>query len=152
MRLSSLLTIITAAFTSRIIAIPASPNFDNNPINILQAREGDHCYESTFHGETFNGSALITDCQQLADSLDGSLSKEVDKYERPYAIHGTCKFLVYNNIRPYHYIARVGDQDVKDIIRDSISKFGRDGRVGARGTMRCNPGNQYVSWSIRREN
>lgn len=43
----------------------------------------------------------------------------------------------------------VGTSDVKDLIRDSISKFRRsDGRVGSRGIMPCGPDEIAIVWGL----
>ncbi|KAL1838718.1 hypothetical protein VTJ49DRAFT_2283 [Mycothermus thermophilus] len=178
MQLSFLLTVIATAFAVRVTAIAAPAPYPNKaapappcPKNAALARSlntvarrqddddewlrGRECYEVPWEmgGSVFSGAPLIEDCQKLADSLPGNTTKEIDAYDRPYAVNGTCAFVV----RVISCIPEVegiptfmGDRDVRRIIRNTIEKYGYQGRVGGIGFIRCNYALEYVQWMIQR--
>jgi hypothetical protein len=48
-------------------------------------------------------------------------------------------------------IYKVGNQDIIDLINDSVSKFQRDGLVGSKGVMNCQQLGldlTYVLWGL----
>ncbi|KAK3897850.1 putative necrosis-inducing factor-domain-containing protein [Staphylotrichum tortipilum] len=155
MQLTKSLAFLAAALALGVDAAPvadpqSSPGYGPNPSSPDTTRLNkrlDKCGGSTFTGETSSGSPLIVDCQQLANNLSGSGSwwfyvwagtKELARY-------GTCRFMSYTVA---DFGVSVGDLDVKDLIRNSIAKVGRDGRVGAKGSMNCYPGGDAVWWYI----
>ncbi|KAL2272007.1 hypothetical protein VTJ83DRAFT_1378 [Remersonia thermophila] len=155
MQIPSLLTVLAAASAvSATTTIAAPVSSPNSAPSLLQARAGLHCYENLWEQAEMGGTApSIEDCQRLADSLSGAGEKEVDGYNRPYGVNGTCAFVV----RLMSCIPEVpgiptfiGDKDVQRVIRDSIAKWGRDGRIGGRGFIRCNFALEYVEWIIQR--
>ncbi|KAB5570500.1 putative necrosis-inducing factor-domain-containing protein [Coniochaeta sp. 2T2.1] len=118
------------------------------------------CGDSTFEDTTSAGSPLISDCLTMASNL---VRKEAtDKADTPVWMvesfikqqhqlvqFGTCAFGVQGGEKG-DLTFRVGNQDIIDIVRSAVEKFGRDGRVGARGEMRCNAAvfPPVISWGI----
>lgn len=121
------------------------------PCNPANGR--DYCGDSTFVDQGSDGSPLISDCEQIIkdiESTDSSWNTFIEM-QRDIRHSGTCHFGVTGKGRKGNSNFDVGGQDVIDIIRDAIRKFGRpDGRVGAKGIMQCN-GNikkQKVEWGL----
>ncbi|KAG7292650.1 hypothetical protein NEMBOFW57_002686 [Staphylotrichum longicolle] len=155
MQLTKTLALFAAALALGVDAAPVaepqgaldySPNPSSPETTKLQKRT-DRCGGSSFTGETSGGSPLISDCQQLANNLSGSgyWFFYVWNNTKELARFGTCRFMV-DTVSDHG--TSVGDLDVKDLIRDSIAKFGRDGRVGAKGAMNCGWSEEAVWWYI----
>ena len=108
------------------------------------------CGVSTFENRISNGSPSVADCQQLAYNIrgDGSWNHVGNPGQhRTLATFGTCVFGVEADPHFGRQSAfRVGNEDIIDLIRDSISLYQGDGRVGTRGIMMC--GNTQVLWGI----
>jgi hypothetical protein len=146
-------TTTLAALLSTAAALPTSENGATTAANTL-AKRTNKCGDSTFNGETSGGSPLVSDCEVLRNNIvgDGSWRISTFDYERDVASYGTCKFVVQAPVSSWSF---VGNEDIRDIIRDSISRFASDGRVGARGLMNCEPGSatssqaQLTWWWIR---
>jgi len=95
-----------------------------------------YCGSSTFVNKSSGGSPLVSDCQELARQYS-SVAKAIEVgTDRGIEVHryGTCVFGVIQRSPSGFYI---GDDDVKDIIRDSIAVFQLNGRVGTEGDMSC---------------
>jgi Pathogen effector len=55
--------------------------------------------------------------------------------QRRLVSYGSCAFGVTVG---FEGTAVVGNEDIRDLVRDSITKFRRsDGKVGSKGTMTC---------------
>ncbi|KAH8423398.1 uncharacterized protein LDX57_001157 [Aspergillus melleus] len=115
----------------------------------------DTCRESTFEDQTSDASPSVEDCLTIIENIEGDASTDythqvVGKRHREILAFGSCAFgveaiKVHGNV---NFV--IGGQNVIDIIRDSIKRFNRDGKVGAKGEMKCN-GNikdQPVKWGI----
>ncbi|KAL5120988.1 hypothetical protein ACEQ8H_001176 [Pleosporales sp. CAS-2024a] len=110
----------------------------------LVAREG-WCEDSTFINASSGGSPQIVDCQQLAANIVGSGNWFLTASDRTIAQYGTCAF----NARVESsgiQITHIGNDDVRDIIRDSIAKFAWQGKVGSGGHMNCD--GVGVTWGL----
>lgn len=70
--------------------------------------------------------------------------------QQAICVHKSCKFGVTGKGIHGNVDFKVGAQDVIDLVRDSISKFGGGGRVGSKGTMNCkgNIKGQTVDWGL----
>ncbi|KAB5558222.1 putative necrosis-inducing factor-domain-containing protein [Coniochaeta sp. 2T2.1] len=120
------------------------------------------CGDSTFENTTSAGSPFVSDCLTMVSNL---VRKEAtDKADTPVWMvesfikqqhqlvqFGTCAFGVQGGKKGDPSF-RVGNQDIIDVVRSAVEKFGRDGRVGARGEMRCNATvfPPVISWGIHR--
>ncbi|KAL2115757.1 hypothetical protein VTJ04DRAFT_10012 [Mycothermus thermophilus] len=152
MQLSSLLNIITIALASGVVAVPV-PESSPSDASILQARQVHECRDVTYFNQYDNilyGNALIDDCQKLAESIDANMSRSAIGYSVKY---GTCEFwsgIPWAIWAPWSwgwtYPTKIGGQDAKDIITNAIRRFGRDGRVSASGSMKCNQLSGETGW------
>ncbi|KAI9368303.1 putative necrosis-inducing factor-domain-containing protein [Aspergillus egyptiacus] len=112
------------------------------------------CGESTFENETSDASPLVADCLQIIKNIegDGSTSFEwivAGKPHRQILQFGTCAFGIEATDQDGNATFEVGGQDVINLIRDAVDKFGEE-KIGASGKMKCN-GNihdQDVLWGI----
>lgn len=109
------------------------------------------CGDSTFVNQGSEASPWISDCETIVRNIAGGGTWTLfDGYQRTLATYGTCAFGAQkvSGGSSVHY---VGNEDIRDLITDSIRKFGRnDGKIGAKGRMGCNaPGNSSaIEWGI----
>ncbi|OAL05421.1 hypothetical protein IQ06DRAFT_68527 [Phaeosphaeriaceae sp. SRC1lsM3a] len=129
-------SILLASLTTMASAAPTSL-----ATNILSKREN-RCENSTFENASSGGSPQIADCEQLARNIEGSGNWNLGCSQRTIATYGTCAF----GAEGKYCFAHVGNEDVRDLIRDSIAKFSWEGKVGARGDMTC--GGTAVNWGL----
>jgi hypothetical protein len=113
----------------------ASPSVIFTPSNV----QADHCGPSSFANQTSDASPLVDDCIHLANNIigDGTWTSNPLGH-RQLAKYGTCVFGVEGGdgtiiIQAY----KVGNEDIRDLIFDSINKFQSDGKVGSKGRMDC---------------
>jgi hypothetical protein len=150
MQFTTTLSFLAAAFALGVQSAPVANPQTENPLSgeaTGLAKRTNECGNSSFENETSGGSPLIGDCLQLTNNLSGNgnwLLANLGQ-ERQLASYGTCKFIAQ---APFVHAIHVGDRDVQDLIRDSVNKFGRDGRIGARGLMTCSEGanNEGLVW------
>ncbi len=108
------------------------------PCNIAKGK--DLCQSSSFEDQTSDASPSVADCLQVIKKIQGDSISDftVGISEHRELGSDTCKFTVHSirgadgNVTFY-----VGLQDIIDIIRDAISKFGGGGRIGAKGIVDC---------------
>lgn len=102
----------------------------------------DYCGDSAFHNDWYDMAPLISDCKELANWMDQNggwihVDKGWGKQSSGYAKHlrvNTCTFGLYSgNIQG----SSVGNTDIRDLVRDAIHRYGRDGRVAVYGDMGC---------------
>ncbi|OAA81632.1 Glycoside hydrolase [Akanthomyces lecanii RCEF 1005] len=116
----------------------------------------DYCGDSTLENQTSDASPLVSGCKEMVRMLEdrelptrwphvGPLEKQSE-----ICSHKSCKFGVTGKGIHGNVDFKVGAQDVIDLVKDSITKFGGDGRVGSKGTMNCkgNLKNQKVDWGL----
>lgn len=116
----------------------------------------DYCGDSTIENQTSDASPLVGDCKEMVRMLEDrelpTRWPHVGPLEKQQAIcvHKSCKFGVTGKGIHGNVDFKVGAQDVIDLVRDSISKFGGGGRVGSKGTMNCkgNIKGQTVDWGL----
>lgn len=114
------------------------------------------CSDSTFIDQTSGASPLVSDCEILIRNLqngDGKAEHEVENFvasQHQLDQAGSCRFGVQGKAQNGNVDYFIGGQDIVDIIRDSINKFGSSGRVGAKGRMSCrgNVHGQLVEWGL----
>ncbi|KAK1762199.1 putative necrosis-inducing factor-domain-containing protein [Phialemonium atrogriseum] len=119
------------------------------------------CGATTWDPKTGTRSPLISDCVAVAAHV-------ADSATGYYAVRGfgddagTFQGLLYSGscyfgIRPktaadagITYAWYIGTQDIQDLIRDSISQFGKKGRVSVEGDMSCKNDESVmdVHWGI----
>ncbi|EGS19007.1 uncharacterized protein CTHT_0056270 [Thermochaetoides thermophila DSM 1495] len=119
----------------------------------LSPRAVNHCGASTFVDQTSNASPLVDHCLQIIRNIQGDPTtswRTSTGRHRTIASHATCRFGVESTGSGSNIWFDVGGEDVQDLIRDSVRKFARNGKVGAKGVMSCyaNNGRQQVLWGI----
>ncbi|KAH6637326.1 putative necrosis-inducing factor-domain-containing protein [Chaetomium tenue] len=109
------------------------------------------CEDSTFVDESSGGSPLASDCEQMWRNNNKWPFHELTLgVERRLLEWGTCAFsatAVATPILDNIWWTNIGDEDITDLVRDSISKFTRNGRVGARGRAQCYE-DTAIDWRI----
>lgn len=118
----------------------------------MTARKYNQCYETTWEDSDlpFDRWPLIADCDELARSHVEEKWWHVYIWEpwKTVAQHKSCAFRV---VSPFDELGgKIGDDDVRDILRDAIRIKGRDGRVAARGRMECQAVFAEMEWNIYR--
>jgi hypothetical protein len=109
-----------------------------------------HCGESTFENKSSRGSPTVSDCLQITRNIAGGGTwRTAHGYHRQLVQHGTCAFGVDGDSGSY----LVGNQDIINLINDSVRQFQWKGLVGAKGVMGCQGGSplepaKVVYWGI----
>ncbi|KAK4182421.1 putative necrosis-inducing factor-domain-containing protein, partial [Podospora australis] len=168
---SPLVTKIIIAFTALFISAQAAPLAKANAepaaeVEVISARDitpadavhplakrANHCGGSSFQGETTGGSPSVNDCNTLRNNIAGDGTWTQAGGFRELAKYGDCKFVIHNYAN--NNLFYVGNEDIRDIIRDSINQFQSGGRVGATGEMPCNhalsnTGATTIRWYIHK--
>ncbi|KAK0665349.1 putative necrosis-inducing factor-domain-containing protein [Cercophora samala] len=128
------------------VAAPARNKRGNgsseNPAQVLKTRDN-HCGASSFENRTSNGSPQVSDCWRIFNNIAGDGTWTINGFgHRTLATYGTCAFGVDTSaIWTY-----VGNEDIRDLIRDSINKYQWNGKVGSRGNMQCS--GVAVTWGV----
>jgi hypothetical protein len=117
----------------------------------------DDCGDSTFVDTTTSASPLASDCMGIVNNIKGTQGEWTTptalRQTRDIATFGTCRFTVWASDTTLNVNFKVGAEDVVDIIKDAITRFGEGnkGHIGATGVMPCNGDTfqkQGVQWSI----
>ncbi|KAM4057487.1 putative necrosis-inducing factor domain-containing protein [Hirsutella rhossiliensis] len=113
------------------------------------SKRGNECGDSTFIDQGSEASPLTSDCERLSSNVQNGGRWTLSGSQRTLATYGSCAFGASGGGPWYTY---VGNEDIMDLIRDSIRKFrrGNDGKIGAKGSMHCsgNGGGGNVYWGI----
>ncbi|KAM0233352.1 hypothetical protein ACHAPO_007046 [Fusarium lateritium] len=111
--------------------VPESATLDKRAKN-------DYCGKSTFVNRSSRGSPLVKDCRRIARNIakGGSWKVGAGGEHHQQLQYGTCAFGI-QGAKTQINRATIGNQDVIDLINDSIKKFQWKGRVGAEGVMSC---------------
>lgn len=113
-----------------------SPNPAEESKRGLQKRTNT-CGVSSFVNMTSSNSPTSGDCNLLRD--------QQTRFPQQYTVNkstswktvvwfGTCAFAVKTTA---NYPAALGNEDIADVMRDSLAKFTSGGRIGAEGSMPC---------------
>ncbi|EGS17235.1 class V chitinase-like protein [Thermochaetoides thermophila DSM 1495] len=114
------------------------------------------CGISTFVDQTSGASPSVKDCEQIIRNIEGDGKTSwrspvvFGKPHRTIAKFGGCSFGVEATNENGNIFFDVGGQDVIDLINDAVQRFGKTGKVGALGFMKCkgNIKDQEVKWGI----
>jgi hypothetical protein len=137
------------------------------PISLEARNSVNDCGDSTFENQSSDGSPLIVDCQKIASNIAGtskpsalpspisdttlfhpgfianmhfvgggtwSIGNGGDGH-RKLVQYGTCAFGVDKSDTTN--VGYVGNQDIIDLINESIRRFSYNGKVGSKGSMDC---------------
>jgi hypothetical protein len=153
--------IFTAATLATIVAFQAMVQAAPVETEVLNRRTINDCGQASFTGLTApTNSPFLSDCQQVANQVLGwgtfqfSAGFPLDGADVAILQSGTCQFILGTRSV---FLVNVGDQDVSDIINDSIRQFSginSDGTavVQAEGTVGCNAvaasSQAKVTWSL----
>ncbi|PVI01299.1 hypothetical protein DM02DRAFT_706113 [Periconia macrospinosa] len=126
---------------------------DNYPCDFPRGK--DLCGDSSYEDKTGSSKASINDCKQIIANIrpDGGsqwTTQVVGKKPREILKAGTCHFSVHATKTGKNLDFKIGGEDVMSTINIAISKFGKDGKIGAEGFMDCNgnAGKQAIGWKI----
>ncbi|KAF9054908.1 Ecp2 effector protein, partial [Panaeolus papilionaceus] len=111
------------------------------------------CGDSSFDNKSSGGSPRVDDCLQIARNIAGGGTWTVALIGHHQLVEfGTCAFGVQAPFELGVSNIRVGNQDIIDVINDSVRRFQWNGLVGARGEMQCqtDPGTRWLKteWGI----
>jgi hypothetical protein len=144
---------LTALFASAMAA-PA-PSTSTNVVapgvmfNPSPGNSVNDCGGSSFDNQSSGGSPRVDDCRQIAANIAGGGTWTINVGDtRQLVQYGTCAFNAGSSQDLFH----VGNQDIIDLINDSISRFEWNGLVGSKGHMTCQDafGNENVgvNWGL----
>jgi hypothetical protein len=110
------------------------------------------CRDFTFEDDTKDDSPPIADCQRIIDNIIGTNGEwytGIGHFEKKVS-NGLCAVGVASYGVHGPVVTNAGDNDLVNIITESAKRFGKNGRVGAKGTMTCNGnvGSAPVEWSL----
>lgn len=139
--LAALLAVAECAPTVVARDVSEKPGFQYKP----KSKRINDCGDSGFVNRSSGGSPTVADCQQLAANIAGPGTWTLtDDRQHQLAQYGTCAFGAQRS--PTIYAGYIGNEDIRDLIYDSISRFQWFGLVGAEGEMDC--GSVHVYWGI----
>ncbi|KAK9848647.1 hypothetical protein MYU51_015677 [Penicillium brevicompactum] len=146
--------IIFTAFFVLVFAVPITRTLKTGltSIPLGERSQVNDCLDSTFDDQSSNASPLVADCLKIASNISGGGSWTILSGSQHQLVqYGTCAFGVTYN-RPINpAIMHLGNQDIIDLIKDSIKKFEWYGKVGSKGMMKCKVNNgdhQIVRWGL----
>lgn len=136
-----------ASWTNPAQSNSSAPGY---PCNSLQGVT--KCSGYTYEDETTSASPLVSDCKVLMSNIAGTTGTWTTGIgpQRTIPKYGTCKFGVQSVGVTGDVTFNTGSQDVVNIITESIAKYEWEGRVGAKGYMKCDgdAGSQKVKWGL----
>ncbi|KAF9776746.1 hypothetical protein IL306_005037 [Fusarium sp. DS 682] len=126
-----IITLFMAAFAA------ASPISESAPL-LSKRKSVSDCGDSTFENHSSGGSPQVSDCQQIARNIAGGGTWTVGAGGEHHQLvqYGTCAFGAQGAGSSMN-AAHIGNQDIIDLINDSIARFQWEGKVGAAGEMSC---------------
>ncbi|KAJ5653906.1 hypothetical protein N7490_000909 [Penicillium lividum] len=141
---------IFTALTLFFAGIQAAPTSENPSAVVFNKRkEINDCGTSTFVDKTTTSSPDVADCKIIATNIKsgGTWTFEGFGVHHQLVQYGTCAF----GVKVTDYVwTKIGNEDIINLITDSISKFKSDGKVGAKGTVKCQGegGKNEVVWNL----
>ncbi|KAK4233480.1 putative necrosis-inducing factor-domain-containing protein, partial [Achaetomium macrosporum] len=101
----------------------------------------DYCQSSSFVDQTSNASPPVSDCLEIIKNIQGDGGAGWTTGiggQRELVSYGECKFVVQSVSGADGDVTfKVGAQDIIDIIRDAIARFGGGGKIGAKRQVDC---------------
>lgn len=162
MQLSKSLSALVILLAAAVEAAPAAPPVDSSAnkaspaVLFKQKRDSiNDCDASTFVNRTSTGSPTVADCLQITYNIAGGGMWTVSGADQHQLVqYGTCAFGVQPDPHwPDDYVWHIGNQDIIDLIHDSVNQFQWNGLVGSLGEMECqvagSPSDrQHVLWGL----
>ncbi|CAI7609058.1 unnamed protein product [Penicillium bialowiezense] len=133
--------VILSTFFSLLLAAPTTQTPKTiHAATPLSARSQVHdCVNSTSEDQASNGSPLAADCLKIASNIAGGGSWTIlSGHQHQLVQYGT-------------YVMHIGNQDIINLINESVEKFQWYDKVGTKGSMMCKVnmnGRQYVEWGL----
>ena len=124
---------------------------DNYPCNPSLGTS--FCGTTEVIDQTSDASPSVEDCMGIIKNFagtSGNYTTLVGRHET-IASNGKCKFGVYSKAGQPNLTYFVGNQDIVDIIKESVKKFGGSGKVGTKGDFKCRgtgAGTNNVGWGL----
>ncbi|KAF9041584.1 putative necrosis-inducing factor-domain-containing protein [Panaeolus papilionaceus] len=139
---------LAAAFLAAANGTPVDVT-PTEPWQAIKRASESRCGDSSFINQTSGASPKASDCRGITKNIAGGGTWTTPSFgqQRELVSFGECKFGVtsLNAAGGFNFV--VGNQDIIDIINDSIKRFQSSaGRVGAKGTMNC--GGTDVEWGL----
>ena len=135
-------TVCSAAPTS-------SPPAQLDALLSPNSKRANSCGWSSFAVDT-SSPATASHCQTLVSVLQPgafpSYNWDLDNNWKSVISYDTCSFSARTVTRGQR--GQIGNEDVYDLLRDTLRDGNRGGLVGARGSMPC--GNLEVEWRVAR--
>jgi Pathogen effector len=137
-------------FTQEGVSAVAKRQFYINPD---QDKHYDRCGDSSFTSLTSSYSPSVADCKVIVDGVNKRggywYARPVDglKVMTQIISAGSCAFSVKSDD---DYGTQIGDTDVRDLINDAITRFAKNGLIGATGQMPCqnDQDSAKTTWTI----
>lgn len=142
-------SLVSNADHLEIKAINARDATDPTKYFTKKTKQASLCGDSTFFDNTTAWSPEVADCNKLIEKVKDAgkgyytvifpgLSPGVTSPSPQSLAYsgGNCYFAI-NGVQEYNWI---GSQDIQDIITDSITKFGQNGKIAASGAVPCSGG------------
>ncbi|KAH0599885.1 hypothetical protein MHUMG1_02675 [Metarhizium humberi] len=125
------------AFAALIAASPVAIT-DGEGSVFARGNSVDDCGASTFENHYSNGSPLVAYCRRIAANIaNGGTWTVANLGHRQLVQYGTCALGV-EVLRPFGTLStRIGNQDIIDLINESINRFQWQDKVGAAGNIMC---------------
>lgn len=146
--------VILSTFFSLLLAAPTTQTPKTiHAATPLSARSQVHdCVNSTSEDQASNGSPLAADCLKIASNIAGGGSWTIlSGHQHQLVQYGTCAFGVRYNQPTTPDVMHIGNQDIINLINESVEKFQWYDKVGTKGSMMCKVnmnGRQYVEWGL----
>jgi hypothetical protein len=139
------LLLATTAVKAAPVASPVDSSVNEASPSVLFIEKRDasigYCGKSTFENRTSGGSPRVDDCLQIARNIAGGGTWTVPGDTQHQLVqYGTCAFGTQHDWKfggGTGPIYKVGNEDIIDLINDSVNRFQWNGLVGAKGSMVC---------------
>ena len=99
------------------------------------------CGDTTFIDQTSDASPSVDDCMGIVKNIENTQGEwEIENAigkQHQLVQFGGCKFGIQGNGKNGNIDYHIGAQDIVDIIKESVKRFGGGGKVGAKGSMSC---------------
>jgi len=133
------------ALASLALSAPSPVSSPAEGVVFERAAQINDCGPSTIENQTSGGSPTVSDCMRLHDNIAGDGTWTIGPFtQRTLATYGTCAFGVNTDID----IVKVGNEDIRDLIRDSIRLYQWNGLIGSKGAMRCQGLGGSITWGL----
>ncbi|KAH6889357.1 putative necrosis-inducing factor-domain-containing protein [Thelonectria olida] len=153
MQLKSILALIVLALATTSKCALSTPNRQASPSpNAGEAigliKRENKCSGSSFKNQTSAASPKTKDCEKMCAKFKGGGTWTIsdEDGQRELVGYESCAFGVTVKSYRLDALCQVGNEDIIDLVTDSIEKFEGQGKVGAKGEMWC--GDCWTEWGL----